>query len=437
MAWMGCLLMQAASYAVAQEPITWRWDYSEADDAFIDLVDEASSGFRETNTPDHYAGRLVVELGEELSFKSSEVPTLLFDSEAEAAEFRVESCGERRVELSLSTPHRGSKRSDPVRVRLNPKAIKGPLKKEYPTEYQIEFHASGVPAVFVSPVTGRSYSLVSNDEFNDAVIDTLKWDTRSRLSPFTRRGMYREAPYYVLCHDEWTREQNGELRLEVSKYPTQPSVVMTGGILSQGRFMTRYGYYETKVSFRDCRGEGYWPAFWLMFTGEDMYDAGTEIDIFEYIPRDRQIFQTLHWYQQEPAAADDKQVQHAAKNYDKTATVSKHRSSTKFFPLERAEEEPHTFAVEWTPDELIFYTDGEVTRRVDRSNNPREVPAAYQMVYFSCSAGEWGGNVMNNQEPAYVYFDYCRCYQAEDQDAVYTLHGESRKIPARERQGKL
>ena len=207
MAWMGCLLMQAASYAGGQEPITWRGVCSGADDACVDLGDEGSGGFRETNTPDHYAGRLVVELGEELSFKSSEVPTLLFDSEAEAAEFRVENCGERRVELSLSTPHRGSKRSDPARVRLNPKAIKGPLKKEYPTEYRIEFHASDVPAVFVSPVTGRSYSLVFNDEFNDTVIDTLKWDTRSRRSPFTRRGLYREAPYYVLCPDEWSREQ--------------------------------------------------------------------------------------------------------------------------------------------------------------------------------------------------------------------------------------
>ena len=38
----------------------------------------------------------------------------------------------------------------------------------------------------------------------------------------------------------------------------------------------------------------------------------------------------------------------------------------------------HTFAVEWTPEELIFYTDGKVTRRVNRKDDPKQVPSAYQ-----------------------------------------------------------
>lgn len=89
------------------------------------------------------------------------------------------------------------------------------------TTYSLDFHPSKVPTTFTSPITGRSYSLVFNDEFNDGTIDSLKWDTRSNRSPFTRRGMYEGKPYYVLCHDDWTKELDGELRLEVSKYPTQ------------------------------------------------------------------------------------------------------------------------------------------------------------------------------------------------------------------------
>lgn len=88
------------------------------------------------------------------------------------------------------------------------------------------------------------------------------------------------------------------------------------------------------------------------------------------------------------------EVQHAALDYDKSGQFKEHRSSTKYFVLDEAQSKEHTFAVEWTPEELIFYTDGKVTRRVNRKDDPKQVPSAYQMVYFSCSAGEWGGNVM-------------------------------------------
>ena len=163
---------------------------------------------------------------------------------------------------------------------------------------------------------------------------------------------------------------------------------MTGGILSLGRFMARYGYYETKASFRDCIGEGYWPAFWIHFDEADKYGKGTEIDVFEYIPKDKQIFQTLHWYKKQAMEEQQSEVQHAALDYDKSGQFKEHRSSTKYFVLDEAQSKEHTFAVEWTPEELIFYTDGKVTRRVNRKDDPKQVPSAYQMVYFSCSAGE-------------------------------------------------
>ncbi|UVV75638.1 hypothetical protein NXW84_14375 [Bacteroides fragilis] len=44
---------------------------------------------------------------------------------------------------------------------------------------------------------------------------------------------------------------------------------------------------------------------------------------------------------------------------------------------------------------------------------------------------------MENQVPAYVYFDYCRCYQESDQDAIYTVKGNGMKVPASRRVGKL
>ena len=429
------LMMQPAFSQDESQNIDWKWNYSATEDGFIDLVDAKSIGFQETNTPNYYGGVLEVELPQGLSFKQNDAPVFLFAHPDDANYFQVNTIGKVAV-LSLKSAEMPQAPQSPIKVSLNKKAIKGKLKGMN-TEYQLTFSSVDVVREFKSPVTGRTYSLVFNDEFNDRTIDSTRWDLRSRRQPFTRRGEYKGSPYYTLCHDDWTKEQDGSLRLEVSKYPTQQNVIMTGGILSLGRFMTRYGYYETKANFKDCKGEGYWPAFWLHFDEADKYGDGCEIDIFEYIPKDQQMFHTLHWYKKDPLVEKKKEVQHAAKSYDVNKKKNEHRSSTKFYTLKDAMTKDHVIALEWTPDELIFYVDGEVVRRVNKSEDPKMVPSAYQMVYFSCSGGEWGGNVMKNNAPAYVYFDYCRCYQESTQDAVYTVQGESKKVPAADRKGKL
>lgn len=415
--------------------IQWKWYYSDTDDAFIDLANENSEGFLETTTPGFYAGNLVIELPEGVNFKKNYKSVFLFnDDEKDLFSIDID---DNKAMISLKNPFVGDNAQLPVLIKINPKAIKGKIVEKNTLSYSISFNKSNVQTVFTSPITNRVYHLVFNDEFNDCRIDSVKWDTRSNKSPFTRRGMFNGNPYYVLCHNDWTKELNGELRLEVSKYPTQESVVMTGGILTLDKFMPKYGYYETRVSFRDCIGEGYWPAFWLMFDANDKYRDGVEIDIFEYIPKKKQIFHTLHWYKKNNILNFDNEIQHAALNYDEDFRENEHLSSTKYFTLENADKGYHVFALEWTPDELIFYTNGKVTRRIKRSTHKEKIPQAYQMVYFSCSAGEWGGNVMNNSMPAYVYFDYCRCYQDANQDAIYDINGKKKIIIAKERKGKL
>ena len=73
-----CLLMQVVNIHATSEGITWKWDYSDAKDTFIDLTDKYSTGFVETNTPNYYGGKLIVELPEELYFRQTGVPIFLF-----------------------------------------------------------------------------------------------------------------------------------------------------------------------------------------------------------------------------------------------------------------------------------------------------------------------------------------------------------------------
>lgn len=82
------------------------------------------------------------------------------------------------------------------------------------------------------------------------------------------------------------------------------------------------------------------------------------------------------------------EVQHAALDYDKSGQFKEHRSSTEYFVLMKLRVK--SIHLLWNgPRRTDFYTDGKVTRRVNRKDDPKQVPSAYQMVYFSCSAGEW------------------------------------------------
>ena len=190
---MICILLQVIHVHAGSKDITWKWDYSEADDIFIDLLGKAATGFMETNTPNCYGGKLVVKLPEGLHFKQTEAPAFLLIGNAEEIAFNVDVNDSMAI-LSLKTSSVQTVPSEAINITLNPKAIKGKLRKGMNTTGRLSFHPSEIPTVFKSPITGRTYHLVFNDEFDDGVIDTLKWDTRSRRSPFTRRGMYQEKP---------------------------------------------------------------------------------------------------------------------------------------------------------------------------------------------------------------------------------------------------
>lgn len=189
----------------------------------------------------------------------------------------------------------------------------------------------------------------------------------------------------------------GVLVLKVYKDEDYPDQVFIGGLHTHDRFMPRFGYFETRATFRDVTGFGHWPAFWVHYFYKDRYIQGTEIDIFEYIAAENRIYQTIHWH-----------------------TPGEHYRSSENFVLEDLDEY-HVFGLEWTPDELIFFVNGEVTKHLKKSDNERYVPNTYQMVFFSMSAGVWGGNVADpsNELPASSRFDYCRVYQRPGDYSYY------------------
>ena len=390
------------------------WEHA-ADDPYLDLV-SSKEAFVETNQPGEIGGVLVISLTGEQQFRLGADEALVIENYSEGVFPEVslhDSLREIRIAFSgKALNHRPADDVMNMTVYLPEHFILsggGPLSID---NLNILFH--DIPSVWKSSVTGKEYGLVFNDEFESDEIDTNRWGFRSEGDKKTRTIQYQGEPVDIMVENEASVLEDGHLSLKVYKKEDEAGKVFTGGILTHGKFMPRYGYFETLASFAECSGFGHWPAFWLHFDQKDKNTTGTEIDIFEYIAADKTIFQTLHWY------IDDE-----------------HFRSSEHFVLENPVAW-HRFGLEWTPGELIFYVDGEMTRHLKNAENDKFVPDAYQMVYYSMSAGTWGGNVADpsNDLPATSKFEYCRVYQAPGQDALYYQGGKPVLIGPEARQGR-
>jgi len=281
---------------------------------------------------------------------------------------------------------------------------------------------NSVKKEWISPVTGKKYQLVFNDEFNSEKNLSDYWDFRGSgwTTPVTRKIKFGNKEYTIAAVKSAVSVNKGNLELSVFRKDGITDTIYTGGLSTISTFRPQYGYFETKVNFSGCMDSwGHWPAFWLMYTfpqeeslpeNYDMFTQATEIDIFEFISQSEKIFTTLHWRIKDTVSADP-------------GPIGLHGSETYAFHLDSTRDRWHVISVEWTPEELIWFCDGAVVLRRNINENKRYVPSSFEYVCFSMSAGIWGGNVADpkNNLPAKVKYDYCRVYQQPQQKAYYKL----------------
>ncbi|HPN33227.1 MAG TPA: family 16 glycosylhydrolase [bacterium] len=170
------------------------------------------------------------------------------------------------------------------------------------------------------------YELYWEDQFDGDQLDPEKWAVR---------GIGPRAAGYV--SPEAVRVNNGFLELLALQ---RGDSIMVGAVGTQGRFMTKYGYFECRAQLQ--KSQGNWAAFWIQSTeiakGEDPARYGVEIDIMEHFKKMGQdiVSHNIHW----AYGPNQKTV---------GALESKREGVTEGF---------HTFAVEWTPEKYAFFIDG-------------------------------------------------------------------------------
>ncbi len=221
-----------------------------------------------------------------------------------------------------------------------------------------------------------SYELVWQDEFDGRQVDASKWNFRAE-------GTVRDLAKV----SRQTIKLDGRGHLSISVIKEDKGKYYVGQLGTQGLFETSYGYFECRAKMNSQVGPHV--AFWLqspdMGKGGDPTVNGAEIDVFEYHRRTPGIiYHTVHW------------GGYGENHQQEGAEIHVAGIETGF----------HTFGLEWTPDEYIFYIDGKETWRTGTAVSRRP-----QYLILSTELTGWGGNPDKSQFPDEVVFDYVRVYK--------------------------
>jgi len=226
-------------------------------------------------------------------------------------------------------------------------------------------------------VGGRTYKLTFEDLFEGTALDTTKW----ALCPEYRR---QDAGGY--WRHSMTEVKDGNLILHAGI--DADGTPISGAIRSMGLFEQAYGYFECRMKMHSTTG--FWGAFWMMCGNVGKVDgsavSGVEIDIIESGERPRNaVNHALHW---DGYGADHKSVSKIIRDpgqYDGNW---------------------HTYALQWTEEEYIFYIDGKETWRTSEPgicNRPGYLKLTTEF-------GTWAAPIVPEELPDCVRVDYVRVY---------------------------
>lgn len=175
-------------------------------------------------------------------------------------------------------------------------------------------------------------------------------------------------------------------------------------IKTQNLFSQAYGRFEARL--RLPQGQGIWPAFWML--GDSFADAGWphcgEIDIMEFLGHE---LNTIHGTVHGPGYSGADGIQ----------------GSIHLEPGESYADDFHVFAVEWEPDEIRWYLDGEHYHTVTPEDLTNEDGTQDEWVFNTphflilniATGGHWPRYPDDTTVfPQRMTVDYVRVYQREE-----------------------
>lgn len=244
------------------------------------------------------------------------------------------------------------------------------------------------------------WTLTWSDEFdspNGSAIDSSKWVLETGGG-----GWGNEELEYYTNRPQNAYQENGNLVINVrrEKYTGPDGVTRnytSARLKTQGKLAQAYGRFEARI--RIPRGQGIWPAFWML--GEDIDKVGWptcgEIDIMENIGREPQLIHgTIH-----------------GPGYSGKQGIG---ASFRLPSGEKFAHDFHVYAVEWEPDVIRFYVDDHLYETRTPSDLPKGTKWVYNHSFFLllnvAVGGSWPGDPdASTVFPQTMLVDYVRVYR--------------------------
>jgi beta-glucanase (GH16 family) len=244
------------------------------------------------------------------------------------------------------------------------------------------------------------WKLVWSDEFNapdNTPADTSKWVLETGGNGWGND----ELEYYTARPDN-SFQQDGNLVIKAvqEKYTGPDGVAReytSGRLKTLGKFSHKYGRFEARIKIP--RGQGIWPAFWMM--GDDIakkeWPTCGEIDIMENIGKEPSLVHgTIH-----------------GPGYSGGNGIS---ASFGLPNDQRFADDFHVYAVEWEKKAIRFYVDDHLYATRTPADLPKATKWVYNHPFFIilnvAVGGGWPGTPDSTSVfPQAMLVDYVRVYK--------------------------
>ncbi|MBQ3940832.1 MAG: family 16 glycosylhydrolase [Oscillospiraceae bacterium] len=251
------------------------------------------------------------------------------------------------------------------------------------------------------------YNLLWHDEFDGTALDESLWNYEPHEPGWTNEELQE---YTTSTDNVFVRD--GSLVLKAIKSEKDGKPYYTSGkVTGQGK--TQFVYGKVVARAKVPKGQGLWPAVWMMPQNESFYGQWPkcgEIDIMEVLGSNPgTAYGTVHYG--EP-----------------------HADQQGVFTLENGTfaDDFHEYSVEWEPGEMRWYIDGNLYLTVNdwftaaAGGDEREYPAPFNQKFFVqmnlAVGGTWPGNPdeTTDFEHAEFLIDYVRVYRKPAYDVNVT-----------------
>lgn len=256
-------------------------------------------------------------------------------------------------------------------------------------DVRLEIATSG----YTSPESYPGYTLVWRDEFTDGM-DPAIWSNQNGDGCPDLCGWGNNELEYYTNRPENIYTQQGNLIIEARKENFQGREYTSSKIITRDKKYFKYGRIDIRAQLP--KGQGIWPAFWLLPQHEVYggWPRSGEIDIMEMVGNTpHQTHGTIHYG---------------------TGASSIFSTSTYTLPQGTLNDEYHVYSLIWEEDLIIWLIDDIEFKRITPADiNGENWPfnEEFYMIINFAVGGNWPGSPdLTTQFPQWLVVDYVRYF---------------------------